>query len=46
MNDTEMFKHRILPMQPKMQHLAEVMLGNEDDAADVVHDCFVSLWND
>ena len=41
-----MFKHRILPMQPKMQHLAEVMLGNEDDAADVVQDCFVSLWND
>ena len=33
-------------MQPKMQHLAEVMLGNEDDAADVVQDCFVSLWND
>lgn len=46
MSDTEMFKHRILPMQPKMQHLAEVMLGNEDDAADVVQDCFVSLWND
>ena len=33
-------------MQPKMQHLAEVMLRNEDDAADVVQDCFVSLWND
>lgn len=33
-------------MQPAMQHLAEVMLGNEDDAADVVQDCFVSLWND
>ena len=46
MSDTEMFKHRILPMQPKMQHLAEVMLGNEDNAADVVQDCFVSLWND
>lgn len=41
-----MFKHRILPIQPAMQHLAEVMLGNEDDAADVVQDCFVSLWND
>lgn len=41
-----MFKHRILPLQPAMQHLAEVMLGNEDDAADVVQDCFVSLWND
>ena len=41
-----MFKHRILPLQSAMQHLAEVMLGNEDDAADVVQDCFVSLWND
>lgn len=46
MSDTQMFKHRILPLQPAMQHLAEVMLGNEDDAADVVQDCFVSLWND
>lgn len=45
MNDTEIFKQQILPLQPAMQRMAESLLGNEDDAADVVQDCFVSLWN-
>lgn len=46
MNDTEIFKQQILPLQPAMQRMAESLLGNEDDAADVVQDCFVSLWNE
>lgn len=46
MNDTELFKQQILPLQPAMQRMAESLLGNEDDAADVVQDCFVSLWNE
>ena len=29
-----------------MQRMAESLTGNEDDAADVVQDCFVSLWNE
>lgn len=45
MSDTEKFKQAILPLQPAMQRMAESLLGNEDDAADVVQDCFVSLWN-
>lgn len=45
MSDTEKFKQSILPLQPAMQRMAESLLGNEDDAADVVQDCFVSLWN-
>lgn len=46
MNDTEFFKQHILPLQPAMQRMAENLTGNEDDAADVVQDCFVSLWNE
>lgn len=46
MNDTEIFKQQILPLQPAMQRMAESLMGNEDDAADVVQDCFVSLWNE
>lgn len=46
MSDTEKFQKEILPMQPAMQRMAEQFLGNEDDAADAVQDCFVSLWNE
>ena len=46
MNDTEKFKKDILPLQPLMQRMAESILDNEDDAADAVQDCFVSLWNE
>lgn len=44
--DTEQFKHDYLPMQPAMQRMAESLLGNEDEAADVVQDCFVTLWEE
>lgn len=44
--DTEQFKRKILPLQPSMQRMAESLLHNEDEAADVVQDCFVTLWND
>lgn len=40
------FKLDYLPLQPAMQRMAEHLLGNEDDAADVVQDCFVTLWNE
>ena len=46
MNDTIQFKNEILPLQPVMQRMAESLLGNEDDAADVVQDCFVALWTE
>ena len=44
--ETETFKNDYLPLQPAMQRMAESILGNEDEAADVVQDCFVALWND
>ena len=44
--ETEQFKHDYLPLQPAMQRMAEHLIGNEDEAADVVQDCFVTLWND
>lgn len=44
--DTEQFKHDYLPLQPAMQRMAESFLGNEDEAADVVQDCFVTLWEE
>jgi len=42
--ETEQFKLDYLPLQPAMQRMAEALLGSEDDAADVVQDCFVTLW--
>lgn len=44
--ETEQFKLAYLPLQPAMQRMAERLLGNEDDAADVVQDCFVTLWSE
>ena len=46
MKDIEQFKNEILPLQATMQRMAESLLGNEEDAADVVQDCFVSLWTE
>ena len=45
-DEATQFKHDYLPLQPTMQRMAESLLGSEDDAADVVQDCFVTLWND
>ena len=45
-NETKQFETDYLPLQPAMQRMAESLLGNEQDAADVVQDCFVTLWND
>ena len=44
--ETKQFTSDYLPLQPAMQRMAEKLLGNEQDAADVVQDCFVTLWND
>ena len=44
--ETEQFKTLYLPLQPAMQRMAESLLGNEDEAADVVQDCFVTLWEE
>lgn len=46
MSDIEQFKIDVLPLQAAMQRMAESLLDNEDDAADVVQDCFVTLWTE
>jgi len=44
--ETKQFEADYLPLQPAMQRMAESLLGNEQEAADVVQDCFVTLWSD
>lgn len=44
--EAKQFESDYLPLQPAMQRMAERMLGSEQEAADVVQDCFVTLWND
>lgn len=45
-DETTQFKLDFLPMQPAMQRMAEHLLGSEEEAADVVQDCFVTLWEE
>jgi len=45
-NEATQFKHDYLPLQPAMQRMAESLLGDEERAADVVQDCFVTLWEE
>ncbi|MBR1833988.1 MAG: RNA polymerase sigma factor [Bacteroidales bacterium] len=44
--ETKQFESDYLPLQPAMQRMAESLLGDEQEAADVVQDCFVTLWSD
>ncbi len=44
--EAKQFQTDYLPLQPAMQRMAESLLGNEQDAADVVQDCFVTLWSE
>ena len=45
-SETKQFEADYLVHQPAMQRMAESLLGNEDEAADVVQDCFVTLWSE
>ena len=45
-DETAQFKLDYLPLQPAMQRMAEHLLGSEEEAADVVQDCFVTLWEE
>ena len=44
--ETQQFERDFISLQPAMQRMAEHLLGGEEEAADVVQDCFVVLWND
>lgn len=41
---TEEFKRNILKMQPRLQRMAEYIVGDPDSAADVVQEAVISLW--
>jgi RNA polymerase sigma-70 factor (ECF subfamily) len=43
--DAEVFQNRVLPVKNKLFRFALRMLGNEDEAKDVVQDVFIRLWN-
>ena len=44
MNATE-FKQLLLPLNARLYKVAFLLLGNEDDAKDVVQDAYLKLWN-
>jgi RNA polymerase sigma factor (sigma-70 family) len=41
----EAFQNRVLPAKNKLYRFALRMLGNEDDAKDVVQEVFIRVWN-
>ena len=43
MNATE-FKQQLLPLNASLYRMAFKLMGNEDDAKDVVHDVYLKLW--
>ncbi len=44
MNATE-FKQQLLPLNASLYRMAFKLMGNEDDAKDVVQDAYLKLWN-
>ena len=41
---TEEFKRDILRLQPRLQRIAECIVGDPDNAADAVQEAVISLW--
>ena len=41
---TEEFKRNILKMQPRLQRMAEYIVGDPDSAADAVQEAVIALW--
>ena len=44
MNASE-FKQRFLPLNARLYKAAYLLLGNEDDAKDLVQDAYLKLWD-
>jgi RNA polymerase sigma-70 factor (ECF subfamily) len=42
--DASEFKQQLLPLNAKLYKVAFLLLGNEDDAKDVVQDAYFKLW--
>ena len=45
MMNLEAFQNRVLPVKNKLFRFALRMLGNEDEAKDVIQDVFIKVWN-
>ncbi|MDP4282381.1 MAG: sigma-70 family RNA polymerase sigma factor [Bacteroidota bacterium] len=43
--DLQEFKNKVFPLKNRLCRLAKQILGDEDDACDVVQDAFVKLWD-
>ena len=41
---TEEFKRNILKVQPRLQRMAEYIIGDPDSAADAVQEAVITLW--
>ncbi|MBE6305598.1 MAG: RNA polymerase sigma factor [Bacteroidales bacterium] len=45
MTAEETYRRNFLPLYPRLFNAAYALLANEDDAADIVQDTMVKLWN-
>ena len=40
----EQFKHEVLPLRKKLLRYAQCMLGNVEDAEDIIQEVYLKLW--
>ncbi len=43
--DAESFKQLFLPLHPKLYRIAYALMGNSQDAEDILQDTYCKLWN-
>lgn len=43
--DANSFKQQFLPFHPKLYRIALALVGNRDDAEDILQDAYCKLWN-
>ena len=43
--DAQEFKQRFLPLHPKLYRMAYALLGNKEEAEDILQEVYCKLWN-
>jgi RNA polymerase sigma-70 factor (ECF subfamily) len=43
--DADSFKQQFLPFHPKLYRIALALVGNKDDAEDILQEAYCKLWN-
>jgi RNA polymerase sigma-70 factor (ECF subfamily) len=43
--DADRFKRQFLPFHPKLYRIALALVGNKDDAEDILQEAYCKLWN-